>query len=857
MNKINNLLDRLDGEYNKKQLNEHSKLLTPLMGSTNEATFVGRQKDVAVIDKFFSISNALVLVSSIEGVGKSSLASHYLHKNKDNFDYYGYVKINDSFRQSFTASFKDSLDLKLEHLDDLFIEAVTKLSRLEGRKLLIIDNSKGVVLQEEKLNLILSLINNNFKILFISDTKIKDVREYHVAPLNQEDAIHLFINYSPTSKLDQVRTIVEYCGNHTFFIKLIAKMIRSRRTTFDEIITKFKNKELLPLVSGDTKANIHTNIEQLLEIEQLDFEHKLLLKRFSILPSIEIDIEFLEKLFRENVQNQLDFLANIGLLSRLGNGYKMHHIIKYYIHDYIPPTLQEIALMVDFFAKIINDSHNPNSVKEAKKYLIYLKSIKTILLSLPEKNATIYTFFENLGNIYYHLGEYHKALDLLQKSLEMQKHSIGIKPLILAQNYNDLGLVYKSIKDFERALMFFKKGLQIRQQELGDEHLEISYSYNNIGLLYRLSGNYEESLLFFEKALRIKEHHLDKFDPDLASLYNNIALTYQKTHNHKGAAYFFAKALRVREKALGEEHPHTAQIYSDLAMLYKDMKKYPKALAQLERSVAIYNKHFGANHKKNIANYNKLALIYVDIGKDELALEYLNRVLNIKLATLGPHHPRTAIAYNNLGIFHLTQTDYTKALSLFRKALFILNTISRYDDLDLMMVHYNLATTHYHLGEYRDSIEIFKKVLKIRLEVLGEHHPDTILSYNALAATYYELVMDEEALKIYEKTLELSKDISGDYNLNTALSYNNIAVLYFNKTQYIKASRYMQQCVEIRQKFLNKDEPYLIESKNRLKLIQTTIEKIQKNPKHENFIKFRLDFFTHSHNLDEMLVMKY
>ncbi|KIM08233.1 MAG: hypothetical protein KU38_10035 [Sulfurovum sp. FS08-3] len=857
MNKINNLLDRLDGEYNKKQIHQHSKLLTPLMSSTNEATFVGRQKDVAIIDKFFSISNALVLVSSIEGVGKSSLASHYLLQNKDNFDYYGYVKINDSFRQSFAASFKDSLDLKLEHLDDLFIEAVTKLSRLEGRKLLIIDNSKGVVFQEEKLNLVLSLIDNNFKILFISNTKIKDVREYHVAPLSQEDAINLFINYSPTNKRDQVQSIVEYCGNHTFFIKLIAKMIRSRRTTYDEIIDKFKNNVLLPLYGEDIKAIIHTNIEQLLGMQQLDYEYKLLLKRFSVLPSIEIEIEFLEQLFQANIQDKLDFLANIGLLSRLGKSYKMHHIIKYYIHDYTPPTLQEIAIVVDFFAKIIHDSHNPKNIKEAKQYLIYLKAIKTSLLSLPDNNAILYTFFEHLGTIYYHIGEYHKALELLHKSLEMQSHSIGIKPLVLAKNYNDLGLVYKSIKDYERALMFFKKGLKIRQQELGDENFEVAYSYNNIGLLYRLSGNYEESLLFFEKALKIKEKHLDSLNPELANLYHNIALTYQKLNNHKGTAYFFAKALKVREKSLGVNHPDTAQIYSDLAMLYKDMKKHAKALAQLEKSVAIYNAHFGANHKKNIANYNKLALIYIDIHKDQLALEYLNRVLNIKLSTLGPHHPRTSIAYNNLGIFHLAQSDYTKALAFFRKSHTILNNVARHDDLNLAMLSHNLGTTHYLLGEYRDSIEIFKRVLATRLEVLGERNPHTITSYNALAATYYELLLDDEALAIYEKTLELSKDISGELNLNTALSYNNIAVLYFNKKHYIKASRYMQQCIEIRQKFLSKDEPYLVESKKRLKLIQDTISKIDKNPKHENFIKFRLDFFTHSHHLDEMLVMKY
>jgi len=857
MNKINHLLDRLDGDYNKKQLSTHSKVLTPILSSTNQDTFVGRQKDVQVIDKFFSISNALVLISAVEGVGKSSLASHYLLEHRENFDYYGYVKVNDSFRQSFTASFKESLDLRLERLDDLFIEAITKLSNLEGRKLLIIDNSKGVELQEEKLNLILSLINNNFKILFISNTKIKDVREYRVAPLNSKDAMNLFINYAPTSQLDKVEQIVDYCGNHTFFIKLIAKMIRSRRTNFDEILQKFRANELLPLHEGDIKEIISSNIQELLRMQNLDFEYKLLLKRFSALPSIEIDMDFLEKLFKEDIKEQLDLLSNIGLLSRFGNSYKMHHIIKQYINDFTPPSLQELALIIEFFAKLIDDSHNLEAVKSVKKYLIYLKSLKSVLFKLQDGNILVYTFFENLGNIYYHLGEYHKALELLHKSLDIQRGITGTKALTLAQNYNDLGLVYKSIKDYERALMFLKKGLQLRLKELEDENIEISFSYNNIGLVYRLNGNYEESLLFFEKALNIQELNLDRYDPKLAYLYNNIARTYQMINNPKKALSFFEKAIKVRERSLGKDHPDTALLYSNIALLYKDMKKYPKALALLERSIAIYSSHFGSNHQKNVANYNKLALIYKDLNKDELALEYLNKVLNIKLATLGPYHPRTAIAYNNLGVFQLSKESYIEAIVLFRKALAVVHNIAREDDLDLALIEHNLATVHYLLKEYREAIKIFKKTLAVRESVLGEYHADTIVSYNALAAIYYELLMDDEALKLYQKSLERSKDISGELNLKTALSYHNIAVIYFNKEQYIKAKRYMQESVEIRKKFLPRTDKYLMDAKDKLKIIQSTINKVQKNSLYKNFLKFKLDFFSHSKNSDEMLVMKY
>ena len=828
--------------------NRLPKILTPIIESTNQNTFVGRSKEVEVIDKFFGISNALVLVSSISGVGKSSLASHYLELHREEFDYYGYVKINDSFRQSFTSSFKVSLGLTQDRLDDLFIEAITKLSHLEGKKFLIIDNSQGIELPSNKLNLVLNLINKDFKILFISNSKIKDIRDYEIGALSVDDASALFINYYPTDKIEKVKKIVSYCGYHTFFLKLLAKRVKSSNYNLDDIIKLFDNRELIPLQDGDINMIINTNIQKLLFMQKLDIEYITLLKRLSALPSIEIKADFIEELFQDRVEDKLNLLVSWGWISRRGDSYKLHHILKNYILNYNHATFNDIASIVEYFNRLIANSNLADAIINAKKNLLYLKSLNIILQTFNIKHTTITTFYQNLSNIYYHLGEYDKALKILHKLIKTDdKNSIQI-----AKNYNNLGLLYKSKKDYGKALMFLKKALILRIELLGDYHINTARSYNNVGLVYRLNGHYDEAIKHFNKGLLIEESISGKNSINISYIYNNLALTYQEILDYKNAQLFFQKTIKIKEKYLGKNHLDTAMAYSNLAILYRDIKKYSRALSLLKKSIEIYSNILGETHQKSVSNYNKMALIYKDMNSNQLAMDYIKKVLKIKLSTLGEYHPKTALAYNNLGLMYLSKDDYGGARQLFKKALSISKNILGEDNLDTAYIRYNLAITHFLMKDYQYSRPIFTKTLETYEKILGLSHPKTIRIKNSLAVIYAQLLRDDKAMEIYYESIIISQD----KDLNTALSYHNIATILFNKEEYQEAYENMLECVEIRSKLLRKNDLYLINAKDKLNIIKDILNKLQSNKKVDDFLKFKLDFFVSDKSLDNLFITK-
>ena len=74
--------------------------------------------------------------------------------------------------------------------------------------------------------------------------------------------------------------------------------------------------------------------------------------------------------------------------------------------------------------------------------------------------AGIGACYNNIGIVYYHLGEYDKTLDFYKKSLAIDQQ-LGDEHGI-ATSYNNIGSVYTDFGDFKSALENLLKGLNLR-----------------------------------------------------------------------------------------------------------------------------------------------------------------------------------------------------------------------------------------------------------------------------------------------------------------------------------------------------------------------------------------------------------
>jgi tetratricopeptide (TPR) repeat protein len=762
-------------------LPEQKVVLSQLTSKLGKSTIIGREKELQEIDEKLNNSNALLLINGIGGVGKSTIASYYLHTQKDNLDYYGFFE----GLESFVNELRSRLDLKAEKPEEAFMEALAKLGSLEGKKLLVLDDVKNIEENQKQIERILELKHSGYQILLTSREEIEEVDSYHLNLLSLDDAKKLFNSICEVEDEKLLEEILWYLDYHAFFIEKTAHSIKKNLTP-QMLREKFKNGEFAQ-ISVKRKKSFKKFLNQLFSLDGLDDEEILMLKQLSSLPSFEISLENLEYVFqkKEDVEFEdlLEYLCEKGWLSRLEGSYKLHQIIKEYIITNHTPHFEEIEVVVDSLNELMGNSADAQVAVENRENIIYFESLANLLERLESENEKVGTFFNDFGNINYHLGAYKKAEPLYEKALKIYQKVLGEEHPSTATSYGSLAGLYRSMGAYEKAEPLYLKSLKIREKLLGEEHPSTATSYNNLAGFYESMGAYEKAEPLYEKALKIYQKVLGEEHPDMATSYNNLAELYRSMGAYEKAEPLYEKALKIYQKLLGEEHPDTATSYNNLALLYESMGAYEKAEPLHLKALTISEKLLGEEHPSTATSYNNLALLYRSMGAYKKAEPLYQKALTIREKLLGEEHPDTATSYDNLA-------------GLYRS-----------------------------MGAYEKAEPLYQKALKIREKLLGEEHPDTATSYNNLAELYDSMGAYEKAEPLYQKALTIIEKVLGEEHPDTATSYNNLAVFYYGQGDFERAYGFTKKAVDVGSKVLPPNHPNLISSKEGLEMIEAELFK--------------------------------
>jgi len=617
-----------------------------LSSKLGKSTIIGRKKELQEIDQQLNSSNSLLLINGIGGVGKSNIASFYLHSHKEQFDYYGFFEGLDSF----IVELREPLDLKAEKPQEAFLEALSKLRKLEGDKLLVLDDVKDIEEKRDRIDMILGLKDSGYKILFTSREDIENIKPYYLDVLSLDDAKALFNSIYPVEDEALLEEILGYLDCHAFFVEKTAHSIK-RNLTAQMLKEKFENGEFAQ-ISVKRKQSFDKFLNQLFSLDGLDDEEVLMLKQFSALPSIEIGFEFLETVFQKKgdieFEELLDYLCEKGWLSKLEGGYKLHQIIKEYLLAKHQPTFEEIEVVVDSFAKIMGNGVDAKEAVDNRENIVYFESLATLLDRLEIENEKVGAFFNNFGLIFYHLGLYQKAEPLYIKALKIIESKE--KYQYMTSSYNNLAGFYKSMGEYQKAELFYLNALKIREKILGENHLDTATSYNNLAGLYWSMGVYQQTESLYLKALKIREEILGEEHHDTASSYNDLATLYHFMSEYQVAESLYLKALNIKQKVLGEEHPSTATSYHNLAGLYKVKREYQKAEPLYIKALKIWEKVLGEEHPDTATGYHNLGSFYYGQGEFEKAYEFMKRAVEIWSKVLPSNHPNLIGAKEGLEI---------------------------------------------------------------------------------------------------------------------------------------------------------------------------------------------------------------
>jgi tetratricopeptide (TPR) repeat protein len=310
-----------------------------------------------------------------------------------------------------------------------------------------------------------------------------------------------------------------------------------------------------------------------------------------------------------------------------------------------------------------------------------------------KKNAEAINCFDLAIKLNSHLPEayYNKARAL--KALT--KYSEAIFNYQLALKFNphyfeaflNLGFLYNELKDFTKALEHYDSALSLNPQS--------SEAFYNRGSVYENLGQLEKALADYDFATKI--------NPNNFSAFNSKGLVFNQMRDFSSALYNFDCAI--------EANPNYFEGYFNKGFVYTELKDFTKALEHYDSALSL-------NPQSSEAFYNR-GSVYENLGQLEKALADYDFATKI--------NPNNFSAFNSKGLVFNQMRDFSSALynfdcaieanpnyfeGYFNKAIVLLKLCDYKNGWQFFESRWQSTQKNYHLKTSKKKLDFFNVTQK-------------------------------------------------------------------------------------------------------------------------------------------------
>ncbi len=243
------------------------------------------------------------------------------------------------------------------------------------------------------------------------------------------------------------------------------------------------------------------------------------------------------------------------------------------------------------------------------------------------------------------------------------------KPKIEAAVRNEVGTIYYNLGEFEQALVQYRQAMEYWEAALGPDHPDTLKTINNLGQTCLCLGRAEEAESLLRRALEGRLRALGESDAQTLSTMNNMAALLQSMKRLDEAEGMFRRALSIQQKSLGIEHKTTLASMANLGSTLASRGQYKEAL-ELHQSV--YDtccRTLGQENMTTLHAGSRLGQTMLQLGNAEEARIMVMSVLESFERMHGPAHPDTIIERRLLARIHKSLGDYSSAKNQLQLAL--------------------------------------------------------------------------------------------------------------------------------------------------------------------------------------------
>ncbi|MBN1781762.1 CHAT domain-containing protein [bacterium] len=279
----------------------------------------------------------------------------------------------------------------------------------------------------------------------------------------------------------------------------------------------------------------------------------------------------------------------------------------------------------------------------------------------------------DIGVTYYFQGDYNRAIENYEKSMQIRLRRLPPDHLVLAMNYSNMGACYSAKGNPDRSIEFKSKALEIAKMNIDKNPFYVARCYNGMAIAYNDNGEYMRALEFYEHALNIYTEKYGDAHPDIAMICNNMANTYANMQQYDRAIDMFLKAVRIDYRFENPDASSKLAIrLANLGSTYLDVKQPQKAVEYTMQSLKMRQKLYSEQNADIANNYEILGQAYEKLGQYDRSKAYFEKSLDIRGSILGEAHPQVAKARKELGRFYFNRNEPEKAVSCYEDAIAVL-----------------------------------------------------------------------------------------------------------------------------------------------------------------------------------------
>lgn len=272
---------------------------------------------------------------------------------------------------------------------------------------------------------------------------------------------------------------------------------------------------------------------------------------------------------------------NLGIiyktLGRYNDALRVYSEAEAIVKGQCGPLCPELALIY------MNKGIVQKQMQDYELALQYLLAAENIINSgdVPPNTANI--IYNNIGNIYFGIREWRKALDYYQKGIEQKlKHGAGGLDIL----YANCASAYEYLGRLDTARQYYELSIQTKIAEGRGSHQLISV-YNNYSIILQKMGESEKARSLLEEALFLAHEHFPDKHPVISECYRQIGLWQLANNNPEEAVGSYQQAVKAAVFDFKEDDPAInpspdSEIISYPALLEALMGK-ANALAALYR----------------------------------------------------------------------------------------------------------------------------------------------------------------------------------------------------------------------------------------------------------------------------------